>query len=453
MISAGNGEDAVMTAEPDEDGATRTAAAPTDPAGAAALARHAARLRPWRIGYAAGIVALLVAAGVVVGIAWSRGEVSHVTLRTVTGAGPTVALQTPAATLTAAWRVSDTAAIGTPYFRGTIITHDAHTVRGRDARTGRQTWSYTRTDRAVCTAMQDGGLTVAVYRLHGDCDELTALDAGTGARKWTRTLDKDTARFTGNPRFAVRSGTFFFVSATSIYAVAPSGLDFWTFHHAGCTINSAVLGAAGALISQTCTAEKCNHTKFCGNGPQLLLRDGSAAVNDDSKTNKNNPDQITWNDFGSDLVPTVADLVVGARAPAGGSLHLLDQATGKPGAVLPLAGRSDSAAHSAVTSLSDGDLIWIGGRTYALRTSADRFAWQAATRAVPTATDAGNPVVSPSLDSAELAVPTATGLALLNPADGRPSRSFDVTTAPRGSLAVPFGTGFLIAGPDTVRYR
>jgi hypothetical protein len=46
--------------------------------------------------------------------------------------------------------------------------------------TGQITWSCTRTDRVVCAAIDAGGATIAVYRLHGECDELTALDSGTG---------------------------------------------------------------------------------------------------------------------------------------------------------------------------------------------------------------------------------------------------------------------------------
>ena len=48
-----------------------------------------------------------------------------------------------------------------------------------------------------------------------------------------------------------------------IYAINPAGnqdfgsknggLDRWVFAETGCTIHDAVLGSAGALISQTCT--------------------------------------------------------------------------------------------------------------------------------------------------------------------------------------------------------
>ena len=70
-----------------------------------------------------------------------------------------------------------------------------------DARTGKQTWSYYRSDRTVCTAAQIGGVAVAVYRLAGNCDELTGLDADTGARVWTRTLDSNGQPVDGLPAF------------------------------------------------------------------------------------------------------------------------------------------------------------------------------------------------------------------------------------------------------------
>ena len=74
--------------------------------------------------------------------------------------------------------------------------------RGRNARTGATTWSYTRTDRTVCTAAQLDGTTIAIYAVHGNCDEVTALDSGTGRRTWTRTLDKDGMPLNGRPTYA-----------------------------------------------------------------------------------------------------------------------------------------------------------------------------------------------------------------------------------------------------------
>jgi outer membrane protein assembly factor BamB len=433
---------------------------PADPVSAAAFARHARRMRPLRMIYAAVLVVLAVVVVTIVVVAYQRGEISHASLKTVAVAPPKIGLQPASTPLTRAWTTSDTTAIGLPYFDGTVITHDQHTVRGRDARTGAQTWSYTRTDRAVCAAIQTQGVTVAVYRLHGNCDQLTALDSDTGQRKWTRTLDKDGAEFNGPASYSVLPGNIMFVSATSIYAVATSGdaddgnggLDYWTFHHPGCTIHGAVLGAGGALISQTCVHENCGDTRFCGNGTQLLLRDATKGYDDDSKTNKRNPDQIIWNKIGSDLVPTAAGQQIAARDPAGGSLQLLDAKNGRAGARLPLTGRSDSAAPTAFASASDADLIWVGGRSYALRTGATEFAWQRPTTSVPTVTDpAGNS--TPPLASARLAIPTTSGLAELDGATGQLNQQFAVGGPAAGSLAYPFGTGFVVAGPDTTLYR
>jgi hypothetical protein len=433
---------------------------PANPVSDAALARFAQRMRPARLIYVIVLSVVAVALVAIVAIAYNRGEISHVTLKTVGTAPSKVALQAPSSTLTQAWTSSDVTAIGTPYVDGTVITHDKHTVRGRDARTGKPTWSYTRTDRTVCTAVQTQGVTVAVYELHGNCDELTALDSNTGERKWTRTLDKDGAQFNGPATYSVQPGNVLFVSATSIYAVATSGsaddgnggLDYWTFHHDGCTINSAVLGVGGALISQTCAHEKCAGAKFCGNGQQLLLRDGSKGTDDNEKTNKNNPDQIVWNSRGSDLVPTSAGHLITARRPAGGSLQLLDAKTGKATTSLPLTGSSNGTAPTAFTSANDGDLVWIGGRTYAMMTGKSTFAWSTDTRSVPTVTDA-NGTSSAPLQTARLAAGTSSGIEEIDGATGKARATYRASAPAAGSLVYPFGTGFLIAGPTTTLYK
>ncbi len=296
----------------------------------AALAAYTRRMRPLRIAYAIAVAAVVAIALVVVKIAYDHGELSHTHLHTVASAPPSVTNSaSPAARLAKAWSSTDTTALGSPVAEGTVVTHDAHTVRGRNALTGAQTWSYTRTDRTVCAAIQTELVTVAVYRLHGSCDELTALESTTGQRRWTRTLDTDGAAFEGPVRYYVNGTNVMFVSRTSIYTLAVSGtaddgnggLNEWTFYHRGCSINGAVLGPAGALISQTCHGEDCQGHKFCGDGHQLLLRDGSANYDEKSTTN---PDVVKWNDLGSTLVPTSAGATLTARDRDGATLTSLD---------------------------------------------------------------------------------------------------------------------------------
>src|SRR4051812_34347150 len=141
----------------------------------AALARYGQRMRRASLIYF-GVVAAIVAALVItVVVVWSRGEAAHADLQTVGSAPPALALDSPTATPQLAWKTSDRLAIGTPQAGGTVITYSAHTVGGRDARTGARTWSYTRSDRRTCTAIQVSNVTVAVFANHGNCDQLDAF--------------------------------------------------------------------------------------------------------------------------------------------------------------------------------------------------------------------------------------------------------------------------------------
>jgi hypothetical protein len=435
------------------DAATRVEDRPLSSSDAA-LDRYRRRMRPLRIGYAVAIVGAVVIALVVVKIAYVRGEISHVHLHIATSVAPSISnAPTPTPTLAKLWSSTDTSAIGTPVDVGTVVTHDGHTVRGRDALTGTQTWSYTRSDRSVCTSIQTSSVTIAVYRLHGDCDELTALDSQTGARRWTRTLDKDGAEFDGPATYAVNGSTVMFVSHTSIYAISSGGtadggdggLDYWVFHHGGCIINGAVLGNAGALISQTCHGENCDGHKFCGDGTQLLLRDQTTGTDDKSTTN---PDIVKWNDLGTNLIPTSAGQTVTARDPGGATLHEFDAKTGKDTAQLALAGDSGASAPSAVTTATDADLIWIGGHTYALTSGEKAFRWQAATTGLPT-TQASNSILA----GGDALAPTSAGAALLDTGTGRVMTRYPIAAPAPGSTIYPLGTGLLVAGPDTVVYR
>ena len=434
-------------------------AAATGPAGTAAVDRYTARMRPWRIVYAALITVAAVVLVVIVKIAYSHGEISHATLRTVAVPPPSVALHVPptGATLAQAWSSTDATAIGTPYFGGTVVTHDHQTVRGRNALTGTVTWSYSRSDRTVCQAIQDQGVTIAVYELHGNCDELTALDSATGARKWTRTLDKDGAEFNGPARYAVVPNTVMFVSAGAIYALDPSGdsangnggLDRWVFADKACRINGAVLGSTGALISQTCTNRDCSDQKFCGNGRQLLLRDGVTGEDNNSSTNHRNPDQIKWNLLDSTLLPASADQVVAALEPGGARLAVLNSKTGKAQNRLALAQHSTTV--SGVATAADAELLRVGTTTYAIESNAARFTWQAQTAALPTVTGSGG--ATPNLDVASLAVPTRNGVALLDTSTGKARTNFTVRIPAATGQAFPVGRGFLIAGSTTAFVR
>jgi hypothetical protein len=422
----------------------------------AAVAAYLARLRRWRIVYAAAIVAVVVAAVVIVKIAYVHGEISHASLQTVPSAAPSLPVAEPSGTLTRAWSSTDHTAIGVPYSGGTVITYSTHTVAGRDARTGAVRWSYTRTDRTVCTAAQLADVTIAVYRLNGNCDQLTALASGTGQRRWTRTLDENGHPVDGTPQFAVGSDTFMVTTPQQIYAISPDGtagsdnggLDRWIFSQSGCTINSAVLGTAGVLISQTCTTPDCAGLKFCGAGTQLLLRDPITGTDDN--VDKDNPNRIEWNLIGNTMTPVSADGVISAVNAAGTTLTTLDVKHGKKIAALPLPGSQDAGTPAAaITAAQVGkdELIHLGGITYAIDAGAKKIRWHRVTAALPVADQV------PGAGSLRLSAPTSGGIVQLDSSDGRVRGSFDVTPPDAGSQVYPLGAGFLVAGPRTVVYR
>ena len=148
-----------------------------------ALTRYARSIRAARIRYAATLTLAGLVIVALVRIAYSRGEIAHVTLSTVPAPPPPVTAQPPSIPQYLAWTSSDHVALGSPVWGGTLITQSVHSVRGRDASSSAITWSYTRTDRQVCQAIQDQGVTLAIFELRGNCDEITALDSSTGARR------------------------------------------------------------------------------------------------------------------------------------------------------------------------------------------------------------------------------------------------------------------------------
>jgi outer membrane protein assembly factor BamB len=424
-------------------------APPVDPS-QAALDRYRARLRPWRLGYAAVITVAVVVAAVIVRVAYTHGEISHVTLHTVAHAPPTVALQAAAATQTQAWSSTDATAINDPIWNGTIVTFDQHTVRGRNAATGTPTWSYTRSDRTVCTAMQTDGVTIAVFRLAGNCDEVTALNSGTGVREWTRTLDENGHPINGTPSYDAQSDVFMVYDSAVIYAIDPgSGEDRWMFAEQGCTMTGAAFGTTGALISQNCSHRDCSGVKFCRQGSQLVLRDLYSGQNTNTDTNHGNPDQLKWNiPVNSAERPASADRMLSALGP-GGQLQVLNSTSGKVQLRIAL-GASVQPPVTAVTA-NQSELLWIGGTTFAF-TPAPSLLWKSATPGPPTVTTAPK-FGQPDLSTAVVAAPGPSGVVVLDGDNGAAKHTYPVSAPPAGSQVYPLGTGFLVTGSSTVVYR
>lgn len=422
---------------------TTATSAPED----AALGRYRAELRRRRIVYVAVLTVLLAALGTVVGVAWSQGEVSHATLHRFRPPPPNLALAPPSATLQPAWRTSDRLADGVPQWGGTVITFSDHTVGGRNARTGARTWTYTRTDRTICAVGQAAGTTIAAFENRGNCDELDAFYSGTGSRRWTRTLDFDGLPINGRPVFQTTPSTYVITTGLAIYAIDPvTGYNRWTYHRDACHISGAVLGSTGALISQTCSPRvQCGTQKYCGRGPQVFLRDGSAGRQDDSK---DNPDKIKWLIADDSTLPVAADQVILTIERGGAALHMLDAGKGTLMhrlALVPAAAGAEGAP-SAVAA-ADAEFVWLAGRTVVVQTDAVRPLWSRATSSVPTVVSSTGQS-GPALADARITVASPGGIAVLDGHNGRVSTAFKVGTQAPGSVVWPLGTGFVIGGTN-----
>jgi outer membrane protein assembly factor BamB len=440
------------TAAPGQPGSAPTHERPDQNAAQAALERYTARMRRSRVVYFSLIATAVVILGVTVGVVWSRGEAAHTTLRTAAHPAPAIPLRPPSPVLAQAWHSPDHTAIGTPYWGGTVITYSTDSVRGRNGATGTITWSYTRTDRRLCQAIQSQGVTVAVFELHGNCDEVTALDSATGARKWTRTLDKDHQPLNGHPGYSLTPYAVMFTAARVIYTIDPAtGLDRWVYQPPGCTINGAVLGAQGALISQTCARPKCAGLTYCGPGPQLLLRDASAARSDDDKQ-KANPDQIKWDLIGNRAVPASADQLISALDPSTGRLQVLAAAKGKTLTRLDLHRRAASTGAITAVASDRAELLWIAGMTYAVAVTDAKVLWTRPAATAPTIIQPAQPAIPPVLGRSTVAVANPAGIQLLDTSTGKPTRTFPVAV-PADSRAHRFGSGFVLTGSSTTVYR
>jgi hypothetical protein len=418
---------------------------PVDPV----LARYRADMRRSRTVYYAIVAVIVAALGTWVGVAWSRGEVSHASLHTAASAPPSLGLAEPSANPQQAWTTTDRIALGTPQWGGTIVTYNQHTVGGRDARTGARTWSYTRTDRTVCTAAQLNGTVIAVYENKGNCDELSAFAAGTGKRDWTRTLDMDGMPLNGHPSYQVTTYTLLIASESVIYAIDPgSGYNRWTYTRYGCTISHVALGDAGALISQNCTSKHdCAGEKFCLLGPQLTLRNASEGIDDKSTTN---PDKIIWNLAGVTDVPVSADSgLISSVGRPGDTLHVYDSDKGTRTASISLTPASAALGPVTAAATDSAEIVWISGQIYAIQPDATAALWHADSAAPPVVVST-TADTAPSLATARITVPTTGGIGIIDGNNGQVGQTFATGTPSAGSRVYSLGTGFLVAGPTGI---
>ena len=382
---------------------------------ALAAARRRTR-RSW-LRYGAGMSVFLVALLVFVFSVWRTSEIRNVHSHPTTKAAkelPSGALPSSLRTL---WHTTDRMALGQPVYLDVVATYSTHSVVGRDAKTGVVRWSYTRTDRSICSVVGDGNVVMAIYRHDGNCDELSALYADTGRRAWTRTqFDNGTPTVQPISQFVLQ------VTPGALDLIQPSGgATYWYYPQVNdCTTISGVVGTAGVLWGSR-----------CGSSSTLTLRVGSG---DKSKNN-------AWSVPLDGRTPLAADGAILALSADRRTIDVLSATTGAINSSIPLASAVTPATVPFATPSISGsvELITAAGQIIAvLANKPGSVLWQRATTGRAADTSAG------------LLFPSAGQVSIVNSRTGSsvrtitvPGLAADATVAVRGLGLVSSDT----AGP------
>ncbi len=278
--------------------------------------------------YAGVLVLIVLIAFVLVKVAYAHGELNKVSFTTAPSITPPDGT-TPATTLKLAWHNDETPAGGNAYDDGIVVTYQGHTVNGRDAGTGQVRWHYTRSDETICSVLQQDSSTIAIYRRGKNCDEVTGFVTATGQPKFYRTLKDD-----GTTDTISLSNVVMTVGSTFVHEFDNAGgVDRWDWTAPdGCTVNRALAGGLGTLISLDCNGKH-----------QLVLRDLY------QNTTKFTVDTSTA------MVPLATSAFVGALEPSTGRVYRYQETDGRATLAETLAGVPAAGYPRAAASLATTD--------------------------------------------------------------------------------------------------
>ncbi len=369
---------------------------------------------------AVGWTAATLAVVVVLGLLW-RGSDAAATTST-TAATPTPVTGTPAAELSETWSAQPSGpAPRSVVESGRVVLALSDGVRALDPATGDEVWRYTRSNARLCDVTTTDGVVVAVFSTGGRCNEIVALDAGTGVRAWYRTVGfRDDVALAGADRIVLAS------SPTGLATIDPTGNNTrWRYEvPEGCRLTDADVGSTGVVALQV-----------CGSDPvQALLFDGF----DGSQTWTRDLGVETARLAGVDgLVDVVVQDTVEVLSPADGTT--LQQVA------LP-AGTTDLAVEPLQQSLAGGTVVvWARGTALALDQVTGAALWSVPATGLPAVGEdgktAGGAVLVPE-DGALVTRDLGTGAEL--------ARSSVPADLPTGGRTTVVGPTVVVATPDQV---
>jgi outer membrane protein assembly factor BamB len=399
-----------------------------------ALEQYAARMRRNWVRYWLALCAVFAIISIGVVETYLSGELHHVSRHEAVAAAPPVARSQPASSLKTRWTTTDEVGAGSPIVGGAVVTYSAHTVTGRSVVDGTSLWSSTRRDRTLCSVSVLLGRAIAVYKHRRDCDQVEALDAGTGARVWQRTLDLDGRPIRGDASIAIGADAVYVYSQDTIYPMAISesmcnqpgdqgcGVSYWTYRSPdGCVLKAVVPGARGILISQQCES-----------GLTFLFRDSTQSGSSSS-------DGVKWSVAANSSFPLISDPLVATYDYAAAKVNIYDPQTGKLLRKTRFTPDSSAREMASKVRVRQITVVTLGSRTYALD-SAGKQLW---TQASATS------VAADALGGGTLYQIKGPDVVAIDPESGQLTHRYHLANADSNATVQRIGAGFLLCGKGT----
>ena len=368
-------------------------------------------LRVWA--WTAATVALLLIAALL----WRGSDAAATESTTAPTAG--VPEGTPAGAVSEAWSADGGPLPETVVQDGRVLVGSAHGVRALDPVTGKEAWHYTRANARMCDVTVTDGVAVAVFATQNRCDEAVALDAGTGVRAWTRSLNlAGDAVLDSTPAIVLAS------NPTGLLALDPTGSNVrWRFAAPeGCRLLAADAGSTGVAVLQRCGTANL----------QVRLLDGFAGT---AHWSRDLPAVA-----GADVRLLGADVAV--TVLVGDEVQTLSGPDGTVLARLPVPAGTTDIGQETFGSVS---LVRIDGTVAAVDASTGAALWAAPAIGLPA------PSGTVGAEAAvTLVLPDAQGFSSRDPVTGAEIDRFAAPGVPAGGIASVLGPVVVLRLDDRV---
>jgi outer membrane protein assembly factor BamB len=325
----------------------------------------------------------------------------------------------PAGAVSEAWSVDGGPLPETVVQDGRVLVGSLHGVRALDPVTGEEAWHYTRANARMCGLTVTDGVAVAVFATENRCDEAVALDAGTGVRAWTRSLN-----LAGDAVLDSTAAIVLASNPTGLLTLDPTGDNIrWRYAAPeGCRLIDADAGSTGVAVVQR-----------CGSDLQVRLLDGFAGT---AHWSHDLPaaDAADVRLLGADRTLTVL---------VGDEVQTLAGTDGSLLARLPVPAGTTDVEQETVGTLS---LVRLDGTVSALDTSSGALLWQVPATGLPAASGAVQDTHAP----AAIVLPDGEGFSARDPADGAEIGRFAVAGPPSGGVASVIGPVVVLRLDDRV---